>query len=118
MTEALTKFMAYKKKLDYYEHAITQLYWDMQTQTPSAGYEAKTETVTFFSAEYFALNTAKEYADLLEALLKPEEYDLLEEALQITITRRKRDYDEDRNIPPAFYEELVRSEERRVGKEC
>ena len=108
MTETLMKFMAYKKKLDYYEHVITQLYWDMQTQTPKAGYIAKTETVTFFSTEHFALSTVKEYGDLLEALLKPEEFEQLEDAMKITVKRRKRDYDESCNLPPDFYEELVR----------
>ena len=51
--DRLKNFSEFRKKLDYYKHVITQLQWDMQTQTPSKGFEDKVETVTYFSSQEF-----------------------------------------------------------------
>lgn len=109
MTETAKKFKEYLEKMSFYEHVITQLQWDMQTQTPAKGYGAKVDTLTYFSTECFKLQTAEEYGQLLEAMAQENELEQLDEGMRLTVTRRKKFYDEDKRIPKDFYEEMVRA---------
>ena len=109
MTEVLKQLEDYLKKVSYYNHAVNQLQWDMQTQTPEKGYENKVEVMTYLSSKVFELETAKEYGDMLEELARPEVFETLEEGMQVTIKRRKRDYEENKRIPKEFYEKMVRA---------
>lgn len=110
MTETLQKFKEYLEVLSFYEHAGSQLYWDMQTQTPEKGYGAKVDTATFFSTEAFKMQTAQEYGQMLDTLAQPEEFAQLDEGMKITVTRKKKSFDEDKKIPADFYEEMVREQ--------
>lgn len=103
------KFKEYREKLDYYKHVITQLQWDMQTQTPSKGFDNKVETVTYFSSQAFELQTSEEYGKLLKDLLKAKEFETLDEAMRITIKREWKEYEENKRVPKDFYEEMVRA---------
>lgn len=107
--DRLKSFNEYREKLDYYKHVITQLQWDMQTQTPSKGVENKVETVTYFSSQAFELQTSEEYGKLLKGLLKEKEFEKLDEAVQITIKREWKEYEENKRVPKDFYEEMVRA---------
>lgn len=109
MKEKMSKFKEYENKLAHYKHVITQLQWDMQTQTPSKGYEDKVETVTYFSSQAFQLQTSEGYGKLLKELLKEKEFGKLNEAMQITIKRAWKEYEENKRIPADFYEEMVRA---------
>lgn len=109
MKDRLKKFNEFKEKLDYYKHVITQLQWDMQTQTPSKGFDNKVETVTYFSSQAFELQTSEEYGKLLKDLLKAKEYEKLDAAMQITIKREWREYEENKRVPKDFYEDMVRA---------
>ena len=90
MSKILKQFQEYLEKLSYYEHVINQLYWDMQTQMPEKGMEYKVDAIAFFSTENFKLQTAEEYGAMLEALSAPEEFQQLDEGMQITVKRRKK----------------------------
>ena len=108
MSETLKQFKEYLEKMSYYEHALSQLYWDMQTQMPEKGMDYKVDTIAFFSTENFKLLTSDEYGEMLEKLSQPEEFDQLDEAMKITVKRRKKYFDEDKKIPQDFYEKMVR----------
>lgn len=106
--EILEQFKGYLEKLSYYDHATSQLYWDMQTQMPDKGMDYKVDTIAFFSTESFKLQTSEEYGAMLEALSAPEVFETLDEGMQITVKRRKKSFDEDKKIPQDFYEKMVR----------
>lgn len=110
MSEKLKEFKEYLEKLSYHTHVISQMYWDMQTATPKKGYGYKVDAVTYFSTEAFKLETSEEYGKLLEAMASPEEYDRLDDAMKLTVRRKKKSYDENRRIPQDFYQEMVREQ--------
>ncbi|MBQ7774978.1 MAG: carboxypeptidase M32 [Lachnospiraceae bacterium] len=110
MSEILKEFKEYLEKLSHYNHAVTQMQWDMQTQTPSKGYAYKVDTMTYFSTEAFLLETAKEYGELLVWLSQPEELKKLDEGMQVTVKRRLKEFEENKRIPKEFYEEMVRAQ--------
>lgn len=109
MSDILKQFKDYLEKLSYYEHATTQMYWDMQTQTPPKGFGYQIDAITYFSSEAFQMQTSEEYGQMLNQLSQPEVFDTLDEGMQITVKRRKKSYDEDKRIPKEFYEEMVRA---------
>lgn len=108
MKSRIERFKEYYRKLRFYKHVITQLHWDMQTQTPGKGFSNKVETVTYFSSEAFKLQTSEEYGKLLKKLLESKSFDKLEEAMQVTISRAWKEYEENKRIPADFYEDMVR----------
>ncbi|MBQ9123788.1 MAG: carboxypeptidase M32, partial [Lachnospiraceae bacterium] len=109
MTETLQKFKDYLEVLAHYEHVVTQLQWDMQTQTPKKGYDNKVEVMTYFSSEVFRMQTAEEYEQMLNALSEESVFEQLDEGMQVTVKRRKKSFEEDKRIPKDFYEEMVRA---------
>lgn len=109
MKSRIERFQEYYRKLRFYKHVITQLHWDMQTQTPRKGFSDKVEVVTYFSAEAFRLQTSEEYGKLLKRLLESKSFEKLEKAMQITIKRAWKEYEENIRIPAEFYEEMVRA---------
>ncbi len=109
MSDTLQKFRDYLEVLAHYEHVVTQLQWDMQTQTPQKGYDNKVEVMTYFSSEAFKMQTAEEYGQMLNALSEAEALEQLDEGMRVTVTRRKKSFEEDKRIPHDFYEEMVRA---------
>lgn len=108
MSEAVKQYQEYLDKQERYKQIITQLYWDMHTQTPKKGISYKIDAVTYFSTEAFLLSTSDEIGALYQKLSEPEEFDALEEAVKLTVIRGKKDYERGKKIPPAFYEEMVK----------
>ena len=108
MTETLKQYKKYLDQIEQYKQAITQLSWDLHTQTPNKGYSYKIDAITYFSSESFKLSTSKEVGDMLEKLSTPEEFNELDEAMQLTVKRNKREYEREKRIPADFYEDMVR----------
>ena len=102
MTETIKKFKEYLEKLGYYDHVVTQLQWDMQTQTPKKGYDNKVEVMTYFSSEAFKMQTAEEYGQMLNVLSEAEVFNQLDEGMQVTVRRRRKSFEEDKRIPQDF----------------
>ncbi len=109
MTETLQKFKDYLEVLAHFDHVVNQLQWDMQTQTPQKGYDNKVEVMTYFSSEAFKMQTAEEYGQMLHALSQEDEFEQLDEGMRVTVTRRRKSFEEDKRIPQEFYEEMVRA---------
>ncbi len=109
MSETLKQFKEYLERLAYYNHAVVQLQWDLQTQTPTKGFEGKVDTLTYFSTEAFQLETSKEFGELLQKLQESEEFEKLDTGMQVTVKRKWKEYQENTRIPKEFYEEMVRA---------
>lgn len=108
MSKVLEQLKQYLDKLEQYNQVISQMSWDMYTQTPKKGVEYKIDAITYFSSEAFKLSTSEELGELYEKLLEPEEYNALDRAMQLTVRRGKKEYEKDKKIPSDFYEELVK----------
>lgn len=108
MSKTLELFKSYLDKMEQYKQVTTQLTWDMYTQTPEKSYPYKVDAITYFSTEAFKLSTSQEVGEMLEKLSTPEEFNALDEAMQLTVKRNKRDYDQGKRIPTEFYEEIIR----------
>lgn len=107
MSEALTSFQEYLKKMNYYRRVISLLDWDMYTQTPRKGYEGMADAFSYFSTEYFTLATSRELEDLLDKLSRQEEFDQLSPVMSYTVRTMKRDMERDKRIPKDFFTALV-----------
>lgn len=112
MSQTLEAFKSYQAKIQQYEQAVSLLYWDLQTLTPKMGAESKMDAIGFFSTEAFRLSTAEEYGNLLKALSKPEEFDLLDTGMKVTVSRNLRDYERFKRIPEDFYTDFVTAKAR------
>lgn len=112
MTEREKQLREYLKSMSFYETAVGLVYWDMDTAAPKNGIENLISTLGFLSEKVFALQTAEEYGTLLAELAKPEEYEQLDEAMKLTVTRYRKKFEENKRIPAKFYKEYVEAHAR------
>ncbi len=103
MDNTLGQFKEYQHKMRQYDHVLTLLHWDLSTLAPEKGVEARMNAINYFSTEAFRLSTADEYGEMLNILSKPEQFDALDEPMQLTVKRYLRDYERFKRIPEEFY---------------
>ncbi|MCC8067406.1 MAG: carboxypeptidase M32 [Clostridiales bacterium] len=112
MNQTVDQLKEYLHNLRQYDHILSLLYWDMNTLAPEKGLEARVSAINYFSAEQFRLATADEYGRMLEELRKPELFDALDPAMQLTVKRYSRDYERFRRIPEDFYTSYTETKTR------
>lgn len=112
MTEKEKQLREYLENISFYETATNLVYWDMDTAAPKNGIENLIGTLGFLSDKVFALKTAEEYGTLLAELAEPEEYEQLDEAMKLTVTRYRKEYEENKRIPAEFYKAYVEANAR------
>lgn len=112
MSEIRNQFKDYLKTMRRYDHVLTLLYWDLSTQAPEKGVETRMDAINYFSTEEFRLSTADEYGQMLRELSEPEQFDALDEAMQITVKRYLRDYERYKRIPQDFYSSYTEAKTR------
>ncbi|MCD8338159.1 MAG: carboxypeptidase M32 [Lachnospiraceae bacterium] len=112
MSETLNHFKDYLKTMRRYDHVLTLLYWDLSTQAPEKGVETRMDAISYFSTEEFRLSTADEYGQMLKEFSEPEQFDALDEAMQITVKRYQRDYERYKRIPEDFYSSYTEAKTR------
>ncbi|WP_126427668.1 carboxypeptidase M32 [Brevibacillus marinus] len=100
-------FLAYVKKMVSYSRAISVLYWDMRTQAPRKGLEARAELISVLAGEEFALSTAPQMGEYLAALTEPAVFDTLNPIVQGTIRECQKTYERNRKLPPDEYQAFV-----------
>ena len=105
----LEEYKAKSKELEYLAHAVSLMYWDMQTTAPEGGQEKLSDSITYFSTEAFKKSTSDEFYNLVCKLSEPEEYDKLDDVMKFDVSRNKKDLDKDRRVPADFYEEYVKT---------
>ncbi|MCD7867873.1 MAG: carboxypeptidase M32 [Clostridiales bacterium] len=103
MKNTLEEFKDYLHRMRQYDHVLTLLHWDLSTLAPEKGVEAHMNAINYFSTEQFRLSTAEEYGKMLRELSAPELFDSLDEAMQLTVKRGRRDYERFKRIPEEFY---------------
>lgn len=94
--EMLTKIQAY-----HYMFALTG--WDSNTEAPRDSFRLRAEVLGVLSKELFALETAKEYRDVIQQLY--DQRDSLDDHLQREIKKAKRDLDKVSCVPEDEYVE-------------
>ncbi|WP_035779626.1 carboxypeptidase M32 [Butyrivibrio sp. MC2013] len=97
------------KELSYLNHALSLMYWDLETMAPDGAKEKLSDTMTYFSTEAFKKSTSDEYYKLVCDLAEPGEYDKLDDVMKFDIFRSKRELEKMRRVPADFYEEYVRT---------
>lgn len=100
-------FLAYVKKMFSYSRAISVLYWDMRTQAPRKGLEARAELISVLAGEAFALSTGPQMGEYLEALTAPSVYNTLHPIVQGTVRECQKTYERNRKLPPEEYQAYV-----------
>ena len=68
MSKTFEDFKEYLCRMEQYNRAVSQFYWDMETTTPSEGFEGQAQALTFFSTEHFKMQTSPEMKHFLEVL--------------------------------------------------
>lgn len=99
------KLNEYLKQVEFYGYATSMLRWEMDTVAPKKSFDYLIEVSAKFELEVFKLTTSDEYINLIEEVIKSDEYDNLNELQKSYINTLKKDYYEKKNIPEDFYEE-------------
>lgn len=95
--ELTKKFREMLNKIQAYIYVFELLGWDSNTEAPRDSFGRRAEVMGLLSKELFALQTAKEYQDVINQLY--EQIDSLDDHLQREIKKAKRDLDKTVNIP-------------------
>ena len=72
MSEILERLKDYLYISRQYKHVGELMYWDMETTMPKAGFDGRSDAITYFNTELFKRGTAPELEDMLNELLKDE----------------------------------------------
>lgn len=112
MTEKAKQLKSYLETMSFYDTAIGLVSWDMDTTAPKNGMEKLIGTLGFLSEKEFHLRTADEYGKLLSDLSEPEEYEQLDEAMKLTVTRYRKKYEENKRVPADFFTAYVEARAR------
>lgn len=107
MTEKAQALSEYLERKGRFDLAIVLMQWDLATATPKNGTDAMIDALSYFSTEVFKMTTAQEFGDLLKALAEPDEFAQLDEAMQLTVRRYLKAYEEQKRIPQEFYTRYV-----------
>ncbi|RDI43043.1 carboxypeptidase M32 [Falsibacillus pallidus] len=98
-------FLDYVKKMQAYNEAISLMYWDLRTGAPKKGVEQRSEVIGMLSSEAFAMSVSEEMAAYI-AKLSPQENEL-NEVTKKTLHEIKSDYDRNKKIPAAEFQEYI-----------
>lgn len=107
MSDSARRFSEYLEQQRQYAYLSSLLYWDMKTKTPPKGQANNIKAQTYISMESFRKQRDPEVEQMLETLLKQEEFEALSPQLQFTVKKMKRDLDKIKRIPEDFYEAFV-----------
>jgi carboxypeptidase Taq len=110
MSSLLEELKDYLNEMNQYNHVVTLLYWDMETNTPKLGQEGHVDALTYFSTRNFEMETSEKMENMLNGLTSPEEYEKLDDTWKFIVTRMKRDMDRNQRIPKDRYEAFVRAQ--------
>lgn len=110
MSATFDKFKAYLEESKNISHAVTLLYWDMETKMPKEGFNGHSDSLTYLSTEVFKRGTSDELSEMLDTLSKPEEFDALDENWQLIVKRMKEDIEKDKRVPVEVFNEYIREQ--------
>ena len=100
-------FRELAKKISSYNQALAVLHWDLRTQAPRKGMDARSEVIGTLSAEQFKLATSREMEEHLQELSEPAALESLEEITRKSVLECKKEFDRNKKIPAEEYREFV-----------
>ncbi len=106
------EFQDYLQKVHQYDHVLALMEWDMSTLAPQKGLDGRVSAMNYFSTEQFRLVTSDEYGAMLCQFAQPEEFEVLDPAMQLTVKRYLRDYERFKRVPEEFYSSYVETRAR------
>ncbi len=112
MEQTLDQFREYLDIRGNYNHTLALLQWDLDTLAPRKGLEPRLRAIGYFSTEAFRLSTSDEAGRMFQELSKPEQYDALDPAMQVSVRRSLRDYERLKRVPEDFYSDYVELQAR------
>lgn len=110
MSATLDKLKAYIKETANISHAVTLLYWDMETIMPKEGFNGHSDSLAYLSTESFKRSTSQELGSMLLTLMEPQEFDALDDDWKFIVKTMKKDFDENKRVPVDFYNEFVKTQ--------
>ena len=109
MSDTLQELKDYLDQMNIYGRAAELLFWDMRTIMPKNGFEKHAQASTFFSTEVFKMSTSDKLEKIIDELMKPEEYEKLDDMWKYVVKKMKKEFVLDKRIPTDFYEEYVQA---------
>ncbi|MGC5325012.1 carboxypeptidase M32 [Brevibacillus sp. SYSU BS000544] len=100
-------FREFVKKVTSYRQALAVLHWDMRTQAPRKGMDARSDIIGTLSGEEFRLATSNEMEEHLEALSEPATFAALDPITAATVKECKKEFDRSKKLPAEKYQEFV-----------
>ncbi|MGD8191662.1 carboxypeptidase M32 [Brevibacillus ginsengisoli] len=107
LEKQVAAFREFVKKMTSYNQALAVLHWDMRTQAPRKGMDARADVIGVLSGEAFKLSTSKEMEEYLEALSEPATYSTLDPITAATVRECKKEFDRSKKLPVEKYQEFV-----------
>ena len=104
MSDTLQELKDYLEQMNIYGRAAELLFWDMRTIMPKNGFERHAQASTFFSTEVFKMSTSDKLEKIIDELMKPEEYEKLDDMWKYVVKKMKMEFVLDKRIPTDFYE--------------
>ncbi|WP_078380243.1 carboxypeptidase M32 [Sutcliffiella halmapala] len=101
------QYLEHIAKMESYKEALSLIFWDLRTGAPKKGVERRSDVIGTLSAEVFNMSTSKEMEGFLTQLLKEEVFATLNEVTKASLLESKKNYDQNKKIPPKEYQEYV-----------
>ncbi|MGM9987470.1 MAG: carboxypeptidase M32 [Bacillaceae bacterium] len=106
------QFLAYVKRMNNYQEALSLMFWDLRTGAPKKGVEQRSEVIAQFSTEAFQMSVSDEMNHYLTEL---EKSDVSEMTKQL-VAECKKNYDRNKKIPDDEYKAYVKLQTQAESK--
>ncbi len=103
----IERFRSLVKRITSYNQALAVLHWDMRTQAPRKGLDARSDVIGALSGDVFKLSTSREMEEYLAALSEPGTYATLDPITAATVRECKKEFERSKKLPVEKYQEFV-----------
>lgn len=103
----LQKLLNYQQDISNIQYTINILRWELKISTPKKAEDNLIKLITHYENKLFELQTSDYYGQLLNKIIKDEEFNKVEESEQRYILNLLRHYEENKKIPAEFYEKYI-----------
>jgi len=104
--ELAKQFRNMINKMRAYEYVFSVLGWDSNTEAPRESHQLRAEVMGVLSKELFAMQTSKEYQDVVNQLI--DQVDSLDDLLAREVKKAKKNLDKVVNVPESEYVEYMK----------
>lgn len=111
MTEGLQQriegFRELLKRINHYREAAGLMQWDLETGAPEKSVAVRSEVLGTIATEAFKMTVSDEMGNFLEELSRPENFEKLDEIMQKTVEKQKKEYYRFKKVPSDKYQEYI-----------